>query len=160
MEQTIAADRAPPGYAPLLFANDGFIGRNGPVYVDRSGGFPLFGYRVAERHCNPMGICHGGWTATAMDMVLPLTARFTVPDLADIFLLTVNMTVDYIGAARLGDWVVGEGQVVKRTGRMVFLQGLLSVDGEPIARGNGIFRIGPVAPLIEEAPEGGLRHSS
>jgi uncharacterized protein (TIGR00369 family) len=150
----VAADRAPPGYAPLLFADDGFIGRNGPVYVDRSGAEPVFGFRVGERHCNPMGICHGGWTATAMDMVLPLTARFTVPDLADHFLLTVNMTVDYLGAAKLGDWVEGRGRVLKRTGRMVFADGVLSVNGMPTARGNGVFRIGPVAPLINELADG------
>lgn len=138
------------GYRPLLFGNDGFIGRNGPVYVDRSGAHPLFGFRVAELHCNPMAICHGGWTATVMDMVLPLTARFIIADLADHFLMTVNMTVDYLGAAALGAWVEGRADILKRTGRMVFVQGLLSVGGTPTARANGIFRIGPVAPLIDD----------
>jgi hypothetical protein len=40
--------------------------------------------------------------------------------------------------------------VLKRTRRMVFMQGLLTVGGEPIARGSGIFRIGPAAPVIDE----------
>lgn len=150
MHDSVAADRAPEGYQPLLLAGDGFIGRNGPVYVDRSGAEPIFGFRVGERHCNPMGICHGGWIASVMDMVLPLTARFTIPDLGDHFLMTVNIAVDYLGGAPLGAWVEGRGQILKRTRRMVFTQGLLSVDGVPTARGNGIFKIGPAAPLIDE----------
>ena len=139
----------PAGYRPLPF-RDGFIGGNGPVYVNTSGAEPVFGFRVEERHCNPMGICHGGWIASVMDMVLPLTARFTVPDLGDHFLLTVNLTIDYLGGAPLGRWVEGRGQVLKRTGRMVFVQGVLSVDGVAVTRGNGIFRIGPSAPPIGE----------
>lgn len=85
-----------------------------------------------------------------MDMVLPLTARFTVPDLNRHFLLTVNMAIDYLGPAPLGAWVEGRGQVLKRTGRMVFMQGLLTIDGDPITRGNGVFRIGPTVPPIDE----------
>lgn len=150
MEDYTAADRAPAGYRPLQFGNDGFIGQNGSIYVDCSGAEPIFGFRVGDRHCNPMGICHGGWTATVMDMVLPLTARFTVPDLEDHFLLTISIAVDYLGSAPLGAWVEGRGQILKRTRRMVFIQGLLSVDGVPTARGNGIFKIGPAAPMIRE----------
>ncbi|MDB5715719.1 MAG: PaaI family thioesterase [Sphingomonadales bacterium] len=141
-------DRMPSGFRPLLF-DDGFIEHNGPVYVDRSSAEPVFGFRITDSHCNPMGICHGGWVATMMDMVLPLTARFSTPDLDEKFLLTINMTIDYLGSARVGAWVEGRGQVLKRTGRMVFMQGLLSVDGDPVARGSGIFRIGPPAPAID-----------
>ncbi|WP_162986920.1 PaaI family thioesterase [Sphingomonas paeninsulae] len=147
--ETKTADRVPSGFRPLALT-DGFIGHNGPVYIDRTGAEPVFGFSIRDTHCNPMAICHGGWVATMMDMVLPLTARFSVPDLADHFLLTVNMAVDYLGSARLGAWVEGRGQVLKRTGRMVFTQGLLTVDGEPIARASGIFRIGPTAPPIDE----------
>lgn len=147
-----SADREPAGFRPLLFA-DGFIGHNGTAYVDRTGAEPVFGFRIGANHCNPMGICHGGWVATMLDMVLPLTARFTVADLEDHFLLTVNLAIDYLGSAKLDQWVEGRGQVLKRTGRMVFMQGLLTVDGEPIARGSGIFRIGPTAPPIETLAE-------
>lgn len=160
MDDIFAADRVPAGYQPLRFAGDGFIGRNGPVYVDRSGAAPIFGFRVSDQHCNPMGICHGGWIASVMDMVLPLTARFTVPGLEDHFLMTINIAVDFLGSAPLGAWVEGRGQILKRTGRMVFTQGLLSVEGIPMARGNGIFKIGAVAPLIQELlrdPVKGLR---
>lgn len=143
------ADRVPAGFRPLPFEGEGFIGRNGPVYVDRSGAEPVFGFAIGVQHCNPMGICHGGWTATMMDMVLPLTARFVVPDLAARFLLTVSIAVDYLGSPKQGAWVEGRGQVLRRTGRMVFIQGLLTVEGEAVARGSGVFRIGPDAPPLD-----------
>ncbi|MET0370003.1 MAG: PaaI family thioesterase [Sphingobium sp.] len=150
MADMISGDRVPAGFRLLSFADDGFIGRNGPIYLDRTGPEPLFGFPIGAQHCNPMGICHGGWVASMMDMILPLTARFAVPDLADHFLLTINMTIDYLGSPAAGDWVEGRAQILKRTGRMVFAQGLLSVDGVAVARGNGVFRIGPKAPLVEQ----------
>jgi uncharacterized protein (TIGR00369 family) len=135
-------DRLPAGFAPLPFA-EGFIGHNGPLYLHRGKDGPVFGFRVRPSHCNPMGVCHGGWIATMMDMILPLTPRVTEPDLAERFMLTVNLSVDYLGGARLGTWVEGRAQILRRTGRMVFLQGLLEADGEPVARGSGVFRLGP-----------------
>lgn len=151
MTVTHPGDRAPPGFRALPHI-EGFIGSNGPLYVDQSGPAPVLGFRVHARHCNPMGVCHGGWIATVMDMALTLTARLTIPDLHETFLLTVNMAVDYLGGAPLDAWVEGRGQVLKRTGRMVFVQALLSVDGVAVARGNGTFRIGRHgAPIISEA---------
>lgn len=139
---------------PIPFV-DGFLGHNGPIYARRLDGEVVFGCRVLPHLCNPLGVVHGGWVATLFDVVLPLTARYTA-GLEERFLLTVQMGIDYLAGAKLGDWVEGRAQILRTTKRMVFIQGTLEVDGELTARGSGIFRIGPLAPSIAFEQTGSL----
>lgn len=83
-----------------------------------------------------------------LDMVMPLSVKLRDEELAERFLLTVNMSLDYLGAAPMGSWVEGRGELLRKTKRLLFLQGMLSLDGEPIVRGSTIMRIGNPAPRI------------
>jgi acyl-coenzyme A thioesterase PaaI-like protein len=59
---------APEGFAPFPFTT-GFVGVNGPLYARRAdGGRIHLGFRVEERHCNPMRIAHGGMLGLAQDV--------------------------------------------------------------------------------------------
>jgi acyl-coenzyme A thioesterase PaaI-like protein len=51
--------------------------------------------------------------------------------------------VDYLATSPLGAWVQGEAQLLRATRSMVFMQGLVSADGQPVARTSGVFKIGP-----------------
>jgi uncharacterized protein (TIGR00369 family) len=136
-----AAD-IPEGFKPRRFGG-GFIAVNGPLYVKKSNAGVLLGFRVEPRHCNPMGICHGGMIATFCDMLLPISAHSLSPELGRRFLPTINLQVDYLAASKLGAWVQGEAQLLRATRSMVFMQGLVTADGETVARVSGIFKIGP-----------------
>lgn len=136
----------PDGYQQFPF-HEGFIGHNGPLYVKWEGEALVLGAPVLLRHCNPMMIAHGGWLATLLDMALPICARAAHGE-ADHFLLTVSMTLDFLGPVPLGAWVEGRAEVLKQTKRMLFVQGLLCVEGTAVARGSGVFRIGPPAPSL------------
>lgn len=132
----------PDGYAalPLDF---GFIGVIGPLYGRREADGRLrLGIRIEERHCNPMGMAHGGMLVTLADMQLPFGIRFQGEGLADNFLPTVNLSVDFLGPAKLGTWVEGETQVLRRTRNLAFAQCTLTADGETVLRASGIFKIG------------------
>ena len=59
------------------------------------------------------------------------------------FLPTVSLQLDYLAPSPLGAWVQGEGQVLRVTRSMVFVQGLVSADGVPAVRCSGVFKIGP-----------------
>ena len=139
----------PEGFIELPF-NYGFIGVNGPLYARRDGGRLHLGFRVEERHCNPMGIAHGGMLVTFADMQLPLASRYQA-DLPENFLPTINLSVDFLAPARLGAWVEGETQVMRRTRNLVFSQCTVTADGEPSLRASGIFKIGPEAKLDDPA---------
>jgi uncharacterized protein (TIGR00369 family) len=132
----------PEGFRAREFGG-GFIAVNGPLYARRSeAGFQL-GFRVEERHCNPMGICHGGMMATFCDMLLPISAHVMSKELAERFLPTINLQIDYLAASPLGAWVQGEAQLLRATRSLVFMQGLVQADGVSVARVSGIFKIGP-----------------
>jgi uncharacterized protein (TIGR00369 family) len=143
-----APPRPPPGFR-VIGGLEGLIADNGPIFARREeDGSIVFGCRIMPNMCNPMGVAHGGWVATLSDVSLPLTARLTIPELEGNFLLTVNLSVDYLQGAKLGDWVECRARVLKRTKRMAFIDGLMSVDGEVTARASGVFRTGPNGPPL------------
>ena len=146
----------PEGFEPGRFGG-GFIAANGPLYLKKLDGAFVLGFRVEPRHCNMMGICHGGMMATFCDMLLPIAAHALAPDLAQRFLPTVSLQVDYLGPSKLGAWVQGEAQLLRRTRSLVFMQGLVTADGDAVARASGVFKIGPsfddaLAPRAAQAP--------
>ncbi len=138
---------APAGFAPLKLGG-GFGSANGAFFWRREGEGTIFGTRIEERHCSPTGKCHGGWLATFCDMVLPLSCRFAIPEYEERFLLTVNLSLDYLAPVSAGDWLEGRCVVLKQTKRMVFVQGVLTVDADPVLRASGVFRAGPPAAAL------------
>lgn len=132
----------PQGFKERRFG-EGFIGVNGPLYLRRTEAGLQLGFRVERRHCNPMGICHGGMMATFCDMLLPISAHALSTELGNRFLPTINLQIDYLAASPLGSWVQGEAQLLRATRSLVFMQGLVNADAVPVARVSGIFKIGP-----------------
>ena len=139
--------RAPEGFVPMVFAG-GFGSDQGPILRHGDGAQTVFGMRIEQRHCSATGKCHGGWLATFMDQMLPVGARLALPDFADSFLLTINLTLDYLAPVDAGAWLECRTTVLRQTKRMVFTQGLLSVAGTAVVRGSGIFHRGPQGALI------------
>ncbi len=137
----------PEGFKPRNFG-DGFISANGPLYTRRGERGLVMGFRVEPRHCNPMNICHGGMMATFCDMLLPMSGHRQAKELAGRFLPTISLQVDYLAPSPLGSWVQGEGQVLRVTRSLVFMQGLVTADGQNVARVSGTFKLGP---LFEDA---------
>ena len=132
----------PDGFRPVQIGG-AFIACNGPLYAKWTGERLLMGFRVEERHTNPLKICHGGMLATFADMVIPCAA-FYQAEMASRFLPTVSLQVDYMGAAALGAWVQGEAQILRTTRNLLFGQALVTADGEPALRVSGIFKLGQI----------------
>lgn len=146
MSEDIDPLAIPAGFRALPMGGD-FIGVNGPLYLrhERPADAPplvQMGFRVEQRHCNPMGNCHGGMLATFADMMLPMLAHRQSPELRNQFLPTVNLQIDYLAPSPLGAWVQGEAQVLRVTRNLAFVQGLVTADGVPALRVSGIFKIG------------------
>ncbi|MBU1351037.1 MAG: PaaI family thioesterase [Gammaproteobacteria bacterium] len=135
----------PAGFGPLE-AGGPYIQHNGPLYVLHQGDVVKFGFRVERRHTNPMGNLHGGMMATFCDMLMPLSVHRKSDQVADRFLPTISLQIDYLAPATLGAWVEGEAHPLRITRSLVFAQGLVTADGVPCARVSGVFKIGPVAP--------------
>jgi uncharacterized protein (TIGR00369 family) len=130
----------PEGFKPARIGGE-FMARNGPLYARLQGEQLQLGFRVESRHTNPLDICHGGMLASFADMLLPCVAIYQ-PGTERRFYPTISLQIDYLAAAPLGAWVQGEGEVLRRTRNMVFLQGLVTSDGVPAMRISGIFKQG------------------
>ena len=135
----------PPGFAPLQSGGP-FIQHNGPLYLRHEGSVVQFGFRVERRHVNPMNNLHGGMMASFCDMLLPLSVHRKSDQVADRFLPTISLQIDYLAPAPLGCWIEGTAELLRATRSLVFAQGLVTADGVPCARASGVFKIGPELP--------------
>jgi uncharacterized protein (TIGR00369 family) len=134
----------PAGFAPLAMGGE-FIAANGPFYLKHEGALVQLGFRVEARHTNPLGICHGGMMASFCDMLLPMSAHRKSAELGHRFLPTISLQIDYLAATPQGAWVQGEADVLRSTRSLVFVHGLVTADGTPVARVSGIFKVGTPA---------------
>lgn len=117
--------------------------------IHRSTGLPLdegelvrIGFRIEQRNCNMLGTAHGGIVAAIMDIALGRNAWAA----ADRASPTISMTVDFVRAVQIGEWMESRARVIRKSRRFIFCDGVLLGDKGIVARGNGVFAI-PDAPV-------------
>ena len=136
----------PPGFAPVPMGGP-FGAHVGPLYLSHEDGVTKLGLRVLRQHCNTMGNCHGGVLSTFADMMMPVILYPHERLTADPrFLPTVSLQLDFLGPARLGDWLEGTAEVLKVTRSVVFAHGVARVNGTAVLRCSGIYKLGPPIP--------------
>jgi uncharacterized protein (TIGR00369 family) len=107
----------------------------------------VLGFRISDRHVNVDGICHGGMLATFADTLLGCGTMYQALG-GRHNLATVSLQIEFMTAARIGQWVQGSVDVLKRTRSMAFVRGLVEVDGDPAMSLSAVFKIGaPADPL-------------
>ena len=127
----------PPGFAPL-FRTAPFLETVGPLFYRKDAALGLvIGLRVAEKHANARGIAHGGLLLTLADIALGYRTAFAQDP--PIGMITANLTADFAGAAKMGDWVEAHVDVQKIGSRLIFANAYLMVDGERIVRASAVF---------------------
>lgn len=144
------ASNPPEGFTALtLSRGNDFISVVGPLYAKSVGADLVLAFRVEQRHCNPMGICHGGMLSTFADMTLAIGANHA--EKLGRFLPTVSLACDFLAPAPLGCWVEGRTQVLRITRNLVFAQCLISADGTLALRSSGVLKLGP--PFALKKPD-------
>ncbi|MDF1720241.1 MAG: PaaI family thioesterase [Minwuia sp.] len=129
---------APKGFK-VFGDTEGMFGLVGPVFGRIVDGEAHLGFRVAEKHLNPSGSCHGGMLATLVDVQVAFGA--TVALKLRKFLPTINLNCDFLVPVMVGEWVEGRTEVIRATPRMVFCNATLNVNDTPVLRANGIMKI-------------------
>jgi acyl-coenzyme A thioesterase PaaI-like protein len=125
----------PPGFEPHLSAG-GYSNHHGPFYQKLDGHDNYRGFYVLERHCNSMGIAHGGLLVSFADGLLGM-AVFRVTRKAPI---TVRLTSDFVASAKLGDWVEGKGTVIKAGADVIFVKANIYVADKTVLIAQGVFK--------------------
>lgn len=127
---------APPGFEPL-FRTSPFLETLGPFLYRRTLDGFVIGLRVAEKHANARGTAHGGLLLTLADIALGYTAAFS--EEPPLSLTTANLSADFAGHAKIGDWVEAHVDLQKIGRRLVFANAYLVVGAERIARASAVF---------------------
>lgn len=128
----------PPGYAPI-FRSSPFIDLIGPVYCRKEDNGWRLGLRAEDRHCNQRGMVHGGVFSSLADIALGYNAAFQTDP--PTLLVTVNLSVDYIGSAQLGDWLEVVVDVPKVGRQNGFASALFFVGDKRLARASAVFSV-------------------
>ncbi len=111
-----------------------------PLYSRKDGGVVSMGFRAAEAHANGRGFVHGGLISALADNAMGLSCVGTLGDVSG--LVTVNLAVDFLGSANLGQWVEITPKVNRAGGRLCFAEALVTADGEPCAKAHATFSVG------------------
>jgi uncharacterized protein (TIGR00369 family) len=79
-------------------------------------GVVILEFEVRKEMTNPVGMLHGGMHAAMMDEVIGMAVA-TVHD--DTFFTTINLTIDYLEKAVLGESVFVEAVVIRQGKNMI-----------------------------------------
>ena len=129
---------APPGFERLNRGGP-YMANLGELYSRRNDGEIVFAMRIEDKHTNMRGIAHGGMLASLADSALGLGLTLVCEGRQSF--VTVNLSTDFIDAARPGDWVEAQVEVQKLGKRMAFANCFLQVGGRRILRASGVFAV-------------------
>lgn len=97
-------------------------------------GTPIVRMRMntQTQHTNVLGNVHGGTIMALSDVVL--FAAFHILTGGDAAgAVTLDMNHQFIGAGRIGQPLDAVAEVLRETGRLAFLRGMIEQDGAPVA---------------------------
>lgn len=128
----------PEGFTPLSRSSP-LLDLLGPVYCRGEGLQLEIGLRADQRHANGRGTVHGGVLATLADIGMGYAMAFSSePPLA---LMTASMTLDYMGAVQVGEWIEVRLENHKRGRQMAFATVSLQVGEKVVVRASAVFAV-------------------
>lgn len=149
---------APEGFTELP-EGLGFTDALRPVYRREFGESIQVGMHVQEAHTNMIGICHGGVLMTLADVGAAWSLHYLRDKVGGA--PTLNLSFDFIAAARQGDWIQVEPDRVELKKRFGFSSGVIvNQDQRVITRFNGMFyfpdpgQFEPKSELLHQAIAG------
>lgn len=132
------ADDEPAPSPPAGFVRSTGRGRfsthNGPYFHRDDGAQAFF---ALKRHCNAIGLIHGGMLSAFLDGVLAGAASRGSGATA----ITVHLSIDFLDMGRAGEWVVGEASLTRAASDIAFVEGRAHVGGRNLARATGVFKL-------------------
>jgi uncharacterized protein (TIGR00369 family) len=110
-----------------------------PIYSRLTPDALILGLRLATPHTNARGFAHGGLIAALTDKAMGHSCAHKMHGVHS--LVTVSMSIDFVGSAQIGQWLTVETDVIKAGSTICFAQCLVKADDAVIARANGTFRV-------------------
>jgi uncharacterized protein (TIGR00369 family) len=132
----------PDGFAPH-FRKSALTDPWEPLYSKREGGTIVIALRAAEAHANSRGFVHGGLISALADNAMGLSCGevLRAQGAQATSLVTVSLSLDFIGTARIGQWLEIRPHVLRVGNRICFCEALVMADDALCARANATFSV-------------------
>lgn len=83
-----------------------------------------------RRHSNGLGYLHGGFIMSFIDMAM---FSFIFPQLQNSAAVTLSCATDFLSPGVVGEPIEASGEILKETGKMLFVRGLVTQNGGNVA---------------------------
>jgi len=110
----------------------------GTVWQKHDGERLLFGLLTRADHANPAGAVHGGILVTFADHMLGRHVEITTDAVPNV---TIQLNTHFLAAVTPGTFLELRAEVTRATGSLVFIRGIISVDGHDSVALDGIWRV-------------------
>ena len=128
----------PEGFKPANFTGR-FLAHNGPFYTCRDGDAYLVGLEITEDHINYIDMAHGGVISMLADVALSMQVYLS--ERPNPSVTTTSLTVNFLAAANLGDWLVVESTIDRLGKRTAHVHGAIKRGDDVLATASGVFAI-------------------
>ena len=98
---------------------------------------------INEQHLNAAGITHGGYLSALIDAGAGTAAHRSADNAPCV---TISLDLKFIGASKVGDEIIGNVKILKKTNTLVFLFCELRCNKKIITSASGVWKILKIKP--------------
>ncbi len=127
-----------------ISVKQGFMKHNGGVmFRDISNTEYEFKSTIDKNHLNAAGITHGGYLSALIDAGAGTAAHRSADNAPCV---TISLDLKFIGASKIGDEIIGQVKILKKTKTLVFLFCELKCNDKIITSASGVWKILKIKP--------------
>tara|TARA_E500000331_G_C17214372_1_gene695203 strand:- start:76 stop:501 length:426 start_codon:yes stop_codon:yes gene_type:complete len=98
---------------------------------------------ISQNHLNAAGITHGGYLSALVDAGAGTAAHRSAENAPCV---TISLELKFIGSSKIGDEIIGQVKILKKTKSLVFLFCELKSNNKIITSATGVWKILKVKP--------------
>ena len=122
----------------------GFMKHNGGImFRSISNTEYEFKSTINQNHLNSAGITHGGYLSALIDAGAGTAAHRTADNAPCV---TISLDIKFIGSSKIGDEIIGNVKILKKTKTLVFLFCELKCNNKTITSASGVWKILNIKP--------------
>ena len=98
---------------------------------------------INKNHLNAAGITHGGYLSALIDAGAGTAAHRTAENSPCV---TISLDIKFIGTSKVGDEIIGQAKILKKTKTLIFLFCELKSNDKIITSASGVWKILKIKP--------------
>lgn len=133
----------PNGFTPH-FRKSSFTDPWEPLFSKSDENQVKLGVYLTEAHCNSRGLVHGGFISAIADNAMGLSCGvgLGILERTDVKgLVTVSLATDFVGMAKVGEWLETNSRIVKLTNSIGFMSCYIQTGENLVASSTATFKI-------------------